>query len=84
MSDREQIQAQVRGLLAQVLDVPPESIGPEFSQALIPSWTSLIHLMLMSQIETEFGVFLSNQEIRDLTSFAHIVDTLAQRQSPSA
>lgn len=82
MSSREQIQAQVRQLLAQVLDVPPETIGPEFSQALAPAWTSLIHLMLMSQIESEFGVFLSNQEVRDLTSFARIVDALAQRPSP--
>lgn len=84
MSNRDQIQAQVRRLLAQVLDVPQESIGPELTQALTPSWTSLIHLMLMSQIESEFGVFLSNQEIRDLTSFAQIVDTLAQRQSQGA
>jgi acyl carrier protein len=81
--NREQIEARVRELLGQVLDVPSESIGPELSQALTPSWTSLTHLMLMSQIEGEFGVFLSNQEIRDLTSFAQIVETLAQRQSPS-
>lgn len=82
MSNRDQIQARVRELLAQVLDMPQESIGPEFSQALAPSWTSLIHLMFISQIESEFGVFLSNQEISELTSFAQIVETLAKRQSP--
>lgn len=82
MSNRDQIQARVRELLSQVLDIPQESIGPEFSQALTPSWTSLIHLMLISQIESEFGVFLSNQEISDLTSFTQIVETLAKRQSP--
>jgi acyl carrier protein len=71
--------SRVRELLAQVLDVPATSVGPEFSAGSSSAWTSLNHLMLMSQLENEFGVVFSNQEIRELTSFTAIVETLDRR-----
>ena len=78
MNDRVRT-SRVRELLAQVLDVPAASVGPEFSTSSSGAWTSLNHLMLISQIESEFGVVFSNQEIRELTSFTAIVDTLDRR-----
>jgi acyl carrier protein len=79
MSDQARIAARVRELLAQVLDVPPTSIGPEFSATSSGAWTSLNHLMLISQLESEFGVIFSNQEIPELTSFTAIVETTSRR-----
>lgn len=81
MNDPEGTATRVRELLSQILDVPAESIGPEFSQETAASWTSLNHLMLISQIEGEFGLMLSNKEIHDLTSFERIVDTLTRRRA---
>jgi acyl carrier protein len=78
MSDPARI-SRVRELLAQVLGVPAAGIGPEFSTSSSSAWTSLNHLMLVSQIESEFGVVFSNQEIRELTSFTAIVETLGRR-----
>jgi acyl carrier protein len=66
-------------LLAQVLDVPAASVGPDFSASSSGAWTSLNHLMLISQLENEFGVVFSNQEIKGLTSFAAIVEALDRR-----
>jgi acyl carrier protein len=68
--------SRVRELLTQVLDVPATSVGPEFSANSSSAWTSLNHLMLMSQLENEFGVVFSNQEIKELTSFTAIVEAL--------
>ena len=76
--DDHQIADRVRALLAQVLDVPPPSIGPGFSATSAAAWTSLNHLMLVSQMEGEFGIVFSNAEIRDLTSFDRIVELVAQ------
>lgn len=73
------VEERVRGLLAQVLDVAPEAIGPGFTAASVPSWTSLNHLMLVSQVENEFGVFFSNQEIRDIDSFDRLVEVVSGR-----
>jgi acyl carrier protein len=79
MSDQARIAARVRELLSQVLDVPQASIGPEFSATSSSAWTSLNHLMLISQLESEFGVVFSNQEIPQLTSFTAIVETTGRR-----
>ncbi len=77
MADRETVALRVRQLLSQVTGEPEKSIGPGFSQDTVSSWTSLIHLMLVSQIEREFETTLSNDEIRELISFDLIVDRLA-------
>jgi acyl carrier protein len=79
VSDQAQVAPRVRRLLSQVLDVPEASVGPGLSASSSPAWTSLNHLMLISQLETEFGVVFSNQEIRQLTSYTAIVDTLGRR-----
>ena len=79
VSSQAQVAAQVRRLLAQVLDVPEAGVGPELSSSSSAAWTSLNHLMLISQLENEFGVVFSNQEIRQLTSYTAIIDTLGRR-----
>lgn len=71
----------VRTILAQVLGVPPDRIGPGFSADSAPEWTSLNHLMLVSQVEGEFGVFFSNQEIQRLTSYDGLLSAVAGRAS---
>jgi acyl carrier protein len=79
VSDQAQVAARVCRLLSQVLDVPEAGVGPELSSSSSAAWTSLNHLMLISQLENEFGVVFSNQEIRQLTSFTAIVDALGRR-----
>ena len=79
MSDRGQVAPRVREVLAEVLDLRPAEVGPELSAATSRAWTSLNHLMLISQLENEFGVVFSNQEIRDLTSYTAIVETLSRK-----
>ena len=79
MSDQTGIAARVREVVAQVMDLPAEAVGPGLSASTSTAWTSLNHLMLISQLENEFGVVFSNQEIRQLNSFTAIVDALARR-----
>jgi len=80
--DPAEIAPRVRDLLAQVMDVPPASVGPGFSSESTAAWTSLNHLMLISQLEDEFEVIFSNQEIRDLISFDRIVEAVGRRLDP--
>jgi acyl carrier protein len=83
MADQDRISAHVRELLSQMLGLPGEGIGPGTSQETTPSWTSLNHLMLVSQIESEFGLMFSADELRDLTSFDRIIEVLVRRLSDS-
>lgn len=84
MSDQTEVVTRVRRLLSQVLDVPEAKVGPELSSKTSAAWTSLNHLMLISQLESEFGVVFSNQEIPQLTSFNAIVETVGRRLGSAA
>jgi acyl carrier protein len=79
MTDRGEVSGRVREIMAQVLDLSPETIDTELSTTTSSAWTSLNHLMLVSQLESEFGVVFSNQEIKELSSFPAIVEILGRR-----
>jgi acyl carrier protein len=84
MTDRAQVTERVREVMAQVLDLRPADVVPELSVSTSSAWTSLNHLMLISQLESEFGVVFSNQEIKELTSFRAILETLGRRLDSAA
>jgi acyl carrier protein len=79
MTDRAEVSGRIREIMAQVLDLSPEAIDRNLSTATSSAWTSLNHLMLVSQLESEFGVVFSNQEIKELSSFPAIVEILGRR-----
>jgi acyl carrier protein len=79
MTDRAEVSGRIREIMAQVLDLSPETIDTTLSTTTSSAWTSLNHLMLVSQLESEFGVVFSNQEIKELSSFPAIVEILGRR-----
>jgi acyl carrier protein len=79
VSDQTGIATRVREVVAQVMDLPAEDVGPGLSASTSTAWTSLNHLMLISQLENEFGVVFSSQEIKELTSYSAILETLGRR-----
>jgi len=76
---RESLEAGVRELLAQVAQTDPSAVGPGFQCSEAPGWSSLQHLMLVSQLESRFGVTFTNQEIPELSSYDAIVAALMGR-----
>lgn len=79
MTDRSDVAARVRAVLAKVLDLSPAEIGPDLSTATSGTWTSLNHLMLVSELENEFSVVFSNHDIKGLTSYPAILEALGRR-----
>jgi acyl carrier protein len=79
MTDRGEVSGRVREIMAQVLDLAPDAIDTELSTTTSSAWTSLNHLMLVSQLESEFGVVFSNEEIKQLSSFPAILQILGRR-----
>lgn len=84
MNDQSQTAVRLREVMAQVLDLPPGDIGPRISTETASAWSSLTHLMLISQLESEFGVVFSSQEVGGLTSFNAILDALERRRDSVA
>lgn len=81
---RDRLAADVRELLAQVTHTSESAIGPGFDCATTAGWSSLQHLMLVSQLEARFGVTFTNQEIPELATYDAIVGALAERPGASA
>jgi acyl carrier protein len=69
----------LRLLVAQVMGVPPDKVTDDFGADTAPAWTSLKQLMLISQVESRFGVVFSNQEVGELTSYRRFAELLRNR-----
>lgn len=80
----DQVEGDVREIVTQIMGVEPSQVGPGFDNRTVGAWTSLNHLMLISQLEAHFGVVFSNAEIGQLTSFTSIVTALEERSRASA
>lgn len=65
-------------VLATVLEVPAESIGPATDMDTVPSWDSLRHLTLVLALESEFGVQIPDEEAGSITSYPLIKLVLSE------
>lgn len=84
MNGRDQVESEVRTVLAQVLGVDAAGIGSGFDDQTCGDWTSLNHLMLISRLESRFGVMFASSEIARLTSFDALVGALDRRRRATA
>jgi acyl carrier protein len=69
---------QLKQIMSDVLDVRADQIGDETSQETLADWTSLAHLRLITELESEFGVQVSMDEALSLTSYAKLAAFLAK------
>ncbi|GCE07384.1 acyl carrier protein [Dictyobacter aurantiacus] len=69
-------QTQLIKIAAQVFQVPEASLSMETGMGDIDAWDSLGHLRLMMEIEQEYGVRFSTEQLRLLTSLSEIQQAL--------
>jgi len=67
--------------LSRVIKIDPSAITLETCQANTPTWDSIAHLNLVFEIEDEFGVRLSSDEIPEATSVARLQEILDRHQA---
>jgi len=63
-------------LVAQIMRVPPGSVGIDASPDTIGSWDSLHHMRLLLAVEEAFGVSFQEGEIVAMTDLRSIVARL--------
>lgn len=59
----------LRQVMATVLQVPADTIGPDTSMDTVESWDSLRHLTLVLSLEEEFGVHIDDEDAGSITSY---------------
>jgi acyl carrier protein len=66
-------------LIAGTLGVPPAEITDASDMTNTRKWDSLRHVMLMTELETTYGVELNDTEMMETVSVAKIRALLRQR-----
>jgi len=66
------MEEKLREILAKVLMVDRTKINDRMSRKDVEEWDSMAHLMLVSEIESEFGVMMSDDDITEIKTVGDI------------
>ena len=77
----EHVEARVRRMVADVLDVPSAQVTRDTSPETVGNWDSVQHLNLVLSLESEFGVAVPPEDIDKLRSVGDFID-LVEKSSP--
>ena len=69
----------VRGIAADVLKLPQDSITVQSSAESIESWDSVNHLNFILALEQEFGLQFEPEEIDEMSNIGRILAVLENR-----
>ena len=64
---------------AAALNIPVESVTEELAYQGIPEWDSISHMVLISQLEEDFGVSIATDDVIDMSSVAKAMDILGKQ-----
>jgi acyl carrier protein len=78
----EELRDRVIDLVAKVLQVPAQSLGPDSRIDVTPNWSSLTQLGILTLIEQEFGVTIEPEDAVDLTSVSALTAFLDKGAGP--
>jgi acyl carrier protein len=59
----------LRQVIATVLEVPADTVGPGTDMDTVEGWDSLRHLTLVLSLEQEFGVHIDDEDAGSITSY---------------
>jgi len=68
----------LRALLAEILDIPPESIHEKTSPENTPSWDSFNGLLIASELEKATGIKFSIEDVLSVKNVGDIRKVLDQ------
>lgn len=73
------IEAQIRETIAEILEVDEEIISDEFNPDSTDSWDSLNNLKMITALEENFNINLTMEEINSMVNFAQIKSVISTK-----
>jgi acyl carrier protein len=70
--------------IGDVFEVGSEQLSTATARAEIPAWDSLGVLTLMSRLDQDFGILLTDEEVRGLRGVSCILEVLRRNQKLAA
>ena len=80
MKNNQNILHHIQSIIAEALNVTIEKVSPEASQENFPEWDSMAYLSILSSIEDEFGISVSQENIDNFGSIPQIIDEIEKCQ----
>lgn len=68
-------------IISQIMNVPIEQLDESSSPDTVENWDSLKHVNLVLELENEFSIAFSEEEVLDIFSVKNIVEILEKKQS---
>jgi acyl carrier protein len=66
--------------VARVFDIPPEQVTDHLERGKVEVWDSLNHLLLINEIENEFGVQFTTEEVLEINTFKDLKEILSKKK----
>jgi acyl carrier protein len=74
----DNIDERVRGVIADVFGLDPQSIGPETSIETVEAWDSLQHLTVVLALEEEFDIQLDDEQTVAAVSYPAMTEVVRE------
>jgi acyl carrier protein len=75
------VQGRVEEIVATMFNVPVDTVSLASSPATTESWDSMGHLMLVLEIEQQFGVQFAPEDVEEIADVRSIVDLVQRKQA---
>ena len=72
---------QVRGIAADLFEVPPAQITAESSPETLQNWDSVQHLNLVLQLEQQFNIPFEPEEMDRMKTIGAVVELVSSKLS---
>ena len=70
----------LKNSFSEALGIDISSVTESLEYQSIPEWDSISHMVLISQIESDFGISIETDDVIDLSSFAKSKEILGKFQ----
>jgi len=77
--DRNEIVEKIRHILVAVLKHQNFEMKDEMSAADVAGWDSLTHMIIITEIEKQFGVNFKLKELNKLTNLGTLIELISSK-----
>ena len=84
LKSKEEILAEVSGVLRKLLDQPELIVTSETSADQVEGWDSLTHMSIISEVEAVFNIEFRFNEIMQMEKLGDMVDIIAEKIAGNA
>jgi len=71
----------IKEIMGRTFEIDPQTIEDSSSPDTIEKWVSLKHMVLIVDLEEEFGITFREDEIVEMLSYKIICDTITSKRA---